>query len=320
MVHISQRLVYLVEHDRIQILQITGEIQRIILDEQDDSHKSDCRVVLHIRTVLDALDYGEENLRLAVPDEHLVDAVGGRHEVLEVLYVVLLVYEQVDRQVLVAAVYPFAQFYRLLLVYADHENDKVEFHGVQHVQRFLRRGYGCRSRQREQRELVNLAAHELTEEIVLALQDECVVKRGNEKDVLHLVAHHVQVDVLVEHLLVEEKLQRLTVLDVGLTIRQALLRVHKACCFVEHLASLVIVDVSADKAADVGKQTAFLFEERSVVHVREFPGVIHLNRSLLVVERHECLLDEPRALLEALAVELVVLIRYAHTRMLRILP
>ena len=85
------------------------------------------------------------------------------------LYVVLLVYEQVDRQVLVAAVYPFAQFYRLLLVYADHEDDKVELHGVQHIKRFLRRCHGCRSRQREQRELVNLAAHELTEEIVLAL-------------------------------------------------------------------------------------------------------------------------------------------------------
>lgn len=143
--------------------------------------------------------------------------------------------------------------------------------------------------------------HELFEEIVLAFENVGIVERGDKQNVLNLVAHHVEVDVLVEHLFVEELLQWLPVLDIRLAVVDSFARIDEPRGLVHYLTSLVVVDIAANKSSDIAKQSYFFPQERSVVGIGTFPSIENLDGSFPVVERNEIFPDEPGTFAESFA-------------------
>ena len=129
--HIAKRLFDLSKDDLIEVLQIFRIIGRSVLDEENYANESDRCIVL------DALDDGEKNLRFSVPNEHFVDAIADWDKIFEEANVIFTVDEQVNGQILVASSYFLAQFEGMFLIESSHQNDEIELHGTQHVQRLL---------------------------------------------------------------------------------------------------------------------------------------------------------------------------------------
>ena len=166
-----------------------GVVADVVLDHDDDAHAGR-RVVLHVAGVLDALDDGDQDARVALPQEDALD-VRGVVSGDEALALVVVIGQHHDRHVEAGALDLARERRGVHVAGVDGRDDEVEPPlGPGERQRLGRTRDVGESGRVVEGELQELAEDQLVEPAVL-LEREGVVEARDQQDVLDPIGHQV---------------------------------------------------------------------------------------------------------------------------------
>jgi len=141
-----------------------------------------------------------------MPHVQFIDIPRGDSQRTEIRNVGFFVQQQINLQVGAEQFNLLCQFDRRFFIVAHHDNYKIESCRLcQPDSLFVGRNRSD-ARQRKEALLVNFA-HEMLKKSIFIFKNKRIVKGGYKKNLLYLVLHHVEINVLIHGLRVEILLQ-----------------------------------------------------------------------------------------------------------------